>query len=238
MKNLILQKIYDSFETWEKNRNFVCQKGCATCCTQNVTITAVEANKIFHYILKNNKEQWFAKCLENISPLNPPKITTNEYATACLSGEEVDPGNNDNYTPCPFLQNNSCTIYSVRPFGCRCFGSNVKCSIDHPAEAPEFHLAASTSIYQIIEHMSQGEYWGNMLDVLLAMCGMREYESIRKLLFDDTLIKQSKDRLLKARPLPGFLLLEEDQKHVGPLLDMIFTTKIDHRTIEEILNGK
>ena len=238
MKNRILQKIYDSFETWEKDRDFVCQKGCSTCCTQNVTITAIEANKIFQYILENNKEQWFVKCLENASTLKPPKLTTNEYATACLSGKETHPENNDNFTPCPFLQNNSCMIYSVRPFGCRCFGSSVECGKDQPAETPDFHLAAATSVYQIIEHMDQGEYWGNMLDVLLTMCGMREYETIRNLLSDATLIEQSKNRLRMARPLPGFLLLEEDQKYVNPLLDAIFTTKVDHRTIEDVLNGK
>lgn len=238
MKNLILQKIYDSFETWEKDRDFVCQKGCSTCCTQNVTMTSVEANMIFQYIMENNKEQWFTKCLENVSTLKPPKLTTNEYATACLSGEEADPGDNDNFSPCPFLQNNSCMIYPVRPFGCRCFASSIKCSKDRPAEAPDFHLAASTSIYQIIEHMSQGEYWGNMLDILLTMCSMSDYKTISNLLSDDTLVEISKKKLRKARPLPGFLLLEEDQKNVSPLLEAIFTTKVDHRTIEDFLNGK
>lgn len=123
MKATIVQHIYAAFEEWAPAETFFCKKGCATCCTQNVTVTAVEGSIILQHIIKNDRQKSFAEKLEEAKELTPPPLTTNEYAEACFKGEDVDPGQNDNLTPCPFLENNTCSIYEVRPFGCRCFGS-------------------------------------------------------------------------------------------------------------------
>ncbi|WP_041277550.1 hypothetical protein [Desulfotalea psychrophila] len=45
-------------------------------------------------------------------------------------------------------------------------------------------------------------------------------------------------RTLTAKPLTGFLLTEEDLQVAGPLLQSIFSTKVDEKSIEDILNGK
>ena len=46
MKQQILFTIYDIFDQWNSDLDKACQRGCSGCCTQNVTITAVEGEAI------------------------------------------------------------------------------------------------------------------------------------------------------------------------------------------------
>lgn len=91
---------------------------------------------------------------------------------------------------------------------------------------------------QLIEHLGQGEYWGNMLDVLCVLSDISINRDICKLLIPDKAPAVRSINLRSGKPLPGFLILEEEWEAVSPLLNAIFTTRIDHRTIEEIFNGK
>ena len=45
-------------------------------------------------------------------------------------------------------------------------------------------------------------------------------------------------RTLTAKPLPDFLLSEEEGPKVAQLLEKVFDIEIDGRRIEDILNGK
>lgn len=76
-----------------------------------------------------------------------------------------------------------------------------------------------------------------MLDVLSALCDLPENRSYVTLLptyFAD----QSRVQVIKAKPLPGFLLLDEEMDKIAPLLDAIFTRKVGEKTVESILNGR
>ncbi len=73
---------------------------------------------------------------------------------------------------CPFLEDGCCSIYDVRPFSCRCFISETVCKPGVPAVIGETYLSASSAVMQIIEHLGQGEYLGNLFDVLLALCDL------------------------------------------------------------------
>ncbi len=238
MKEHILSAIYREFEQWSTQLNFSCQKGCSNCCTQNVTMTALEGTRIHRFIRKNGKEKWLAEALYHSHRTIPPQMTTNEYAAACLQGQDVTPGAGENPSPCPFLENDCCMIYEVRPFGCRCFGSRIRCSPGQEALLPEYYITASTAVMQVIEHLGQFEYWGNMIDVLLAMCDMTENRNTSLFLHDHSLSMQARIQTLTAKPLPGFLIPEDDHKRVDPLLTAIFSAKIDDRTIEQILNNR
>jgi hypothetical protein len=44
--------------------------------------------------------------------------------------------------------------------------------------------------------------------------------------------------VVKALPLPGFLLLEEEMEKINPLLEAIFISKVGDKSIEDILNNK
>lgn len=237
MKKEVLQTIYSCFETWADSESFICFKGCASCCTQNVTATSLEVAVVLDHIIKEQKEDWFGERLKKVSSIEPPIISTNEFALACMEDKDVDPGNFSNFEACPFLKENLCTIYEVRPFGCRCFNSRKKCSAGGAAEVPEYYLSASSTVQQLIEHLDQGWYWGNFLDVIFAMAGTHDYSFLKKYLNEDD-IEAAVKRVRKASPLPGFLYAQDEAQKIEPLLQTIFSAKCGKKTVEDVLNGK
>lgn len=238
MKDAVYQVILEKFDAWSSRYDRVCSKGCSTCCSQNVTITALEGEKILSYVRTAGLSFWMADKLCRTPSPNRPRMTTNEFAHAYLNGREADPGEYDSISPCPFLEEHSCMIYPVRPFSCRCFISAEHCSTSRPARVEECYLSASTAMMQLIEHMGQKEYWGNMLDVLLALCDMQINSQIAERLDNPARIMQARLRTHSARPLPGFLFTEEDVNVISPLLADLFATRINGRSIEDFLNGK
>jgi len=240
VKHKVLHTIYEIFESWSNSHNELrpaCHKGCSVCCTQNVTVTAIEGEDILRYILAEDMVDWFAKQLQLESPPAPPKLTTNDFAKECLDGHDVDPQLQISLTDCPFLEENICKIYPVRPFSCRLFVSSEKCSLNQAAQIPEFYIEASTAISQLVEHLGQKEYWGNMLDVLPALLDIREFSEIAEK-FDQAAIITSRMKTLTAKPLPGFLISDQGSEQVPPLLEKIFSTEVENKNIEDFLNGK
>lgn len=237
MKGQILFTLYDIFDQWNSDLDQACHKGCSGCCTQNVTITAVEGEAILRYVLAENMSLWLAEKLSFLRSHLPPKMTTNEFAAACLAGQDADPGDRQNLAICPFLESNLCAIYPVRPFGCRLFISERTCSAIHPALVPDAYFEAATAVTQLIEHLGQKEYWGNMLDVLPALLDISEFAEIAEHV-DSSMIMQARMQTLTATPLPGFLISEEHSGQVSPLLQEIFSAEVQGKKVEDILNGK
>lgn len=238
MKEKILLAIYQRFAEWTQDRNVACCKGCATCCTQNVIITATEAELIHKYILEHHKSAWLADILaKKRENAKRPKMTTNDFAKACLDGKDVDPGTADDLTPCLFLEDGVCQIYEVRPFTCRAFLSAQTCGPQQPAVMTETYAATTTALSQIIEHLGQKEYWGLLFDILTSMTDISAYkESADKI--NQAEVLECRMRTLTAKPLVGFLLTEEDWLEAEPLIQAIFSTEIEGKTVEDILNGK
>ncbi len=237
LKEDVLLVIYKEFEKW-MDEKIACKKGCAVCCTQNVTMTAVEGEFIHRHIRKQGKMEWFAETMQKKGKTRRPVMTTNGFAASCLRGEDVEPETYGNNDPCPFLNENCCSIYEVRPFSCRCFASTVTCETGSTAIISETYLSASSAVMQIIEHLGQGEYLGNMCDVLLALCDLPENRKYVEYL-PASLSNQSRVNVVKAEPLPGFLLLEEEMEKVGPLLEAIFSHEVSGgRSVENILNNR
>lgn len=69
-----------------------CGKGCSSCCKMNVTISQVEANLIAEKLGIKSKQ---------------------------LTNSKIHPLKEFIGIPCVFLEDNSCTIYDVRPYVCR-----------------------------------------------------------------------------------------------------------------------
>jgi Fe-S-cluster containining protein len=236
MKEEVLLRIYDAFEKWV-DEDLACKKGCATCCTQNVMITAVEGELIHRFIREQGKQEWFASKFQKKAKTRRPEITTNGFAASCLDGKDIEPDSYGSSEPCPFLEQECCTIYEVRPFSCRCFASTVVCKPGTPALIGETYLSASTAVMQIVEHLGQGEFLGNMLDVLLALCDLPENRKYFDIL-PASMPDQGLANVVKALPLPGFLLLEQEMEQINPLLEAIFISKVRDKSIEDILNNK
>jgi Fe-S-cluster containining protein len=236
MKSTILNTIYRIFAEWSRSLPAVCKQGCIACCTQNVTITALEGEEILRFVTAENLAPWLGEKLAHPHTHWSVEMTTNDFAEACLEGRETDPGVHHNTSHCPFLEENSCRIYPVRPFACRLFASTKKCSSTQPALLPDYYFEAATAVNQLIEHLGQREYWGNMLDVLPALLDINEFREIGTCV-DQTLIIKARLRTLTAKPLPGFLLSDEDGGKVTQLLETIFSTEVGGKRLEDILNG-
>ncbi len=170
-----------------------------------------------------------------------PARTTNEFAAACLARREfTDEPEERSTAACPFLADSLCSIYEVRPFACRLFVSSVTCSSDQPAVAPEFYFEAATAAGQLIEHLGQQQYWGNLCDVLGALLDLDHYREIAEPLDAEFPgeIRRAQLRVRAAQPLPGFLVSDESRTRVQQLLNAIFATTVDGRRLEDLLNGR
>ena len=165
-------------------------------------------------------------------------MTTNDFAAACLEGRDV-------LNPIP------CIVRLSAHFSKRTCAASIRCA---PSAADssspnkrvppcsllwsaDFYLEAATAVTQIIEHLGQKEYWGNMLDVLPALLDISEFKEIAEHL-STTQIIQARMRTLTAKPLPGFLISEEHMDAVSPLLQRIFDAEVEGKRVEDILNGK
>ena len=237
MKSTILHKIYAVFSEWSNHLSIACDRGCNACCTQNVTITALEGVEILRFVKAESLSPWLAEKLKRTTTHQSATITNNAFAKACLEGKETDPGALHNTSPCPFLVENICRIYPARPFSCRLFASTEKCSSTQPALIPDYYFEAATAVSQLVEHLGQKEYWGNMLDVIPALLDINEFREIADH-FQQTQIIEARLRTLTALPMPGFLFTEEASVKVTELLEVIFSTQVDGKRVEDILNGR
>ncbi len=129
-KLIVLNQIYKIYDEFAETLDVACKQHCAQCCTRNVTLTTLEGYKIADYLISNGKSDLFAKLKDESDKKRfQPLTTTNQLAEICMRGQEPPEEENDpSWGSCPFLTNNECPVYPVRPFGCRCFVSKQNCS--------------------------------------------------------------------------------------------------------------
>lgn len=195
-KQQALAAVYDVYADWVAQFSLACRKGCGACCTRSVTMTDLEGSMIIEFVQRNSGQQWLVQKLSAAAPGNYEDLmTTNQFAEACLNRQEVPKDSMGcwDFAPCIFLEDDACTIYEARPFGCRSFASHVQCAPGRAAEITPVHLTVNTVFCQLIEHInSDGGFWSTMTDILYAVV--------------DSDALPGKPRLLPARSIPGFLL--------------------------------
>ncbi|WP_035237402.1 YkgJ family cysteine cluster protein [Desulfobacter vibrioformis] len=163
-----LGEIYAMFDTAMAAFPFACAKQCADCCTCNVTATGLEIAYI-HDRLDGFARDDIRVRLDRAGQTRRyrPFQTTNGFALACMAGRDADEEENDpSWGICPLLDNGICTIYPVRPLGCRVMMSTTPCRQTGQADMPFLALTITTVFMQFVEHLDAGGVYGNFLDLL------------------------------------------------------------------------
>ena len=166
--NNTLGGIYALFDTAMAGFSFACTKQCADCCTCNVTATGLEVAYI-HDRLDASALNDVRERLDRAGKTRRfrPFQTTNGFALACMEGRNADEEENDpSWGSCPLLENGMCTIYPVRPLGCRVMMSTTPCQQTRTADMPFLALTITTVFMQFVEHLDAGGVYGNFLDLL------------------------------------------------------------------------
>lgn len=216
IQRLLLATLYDAFAEWADTFAFACRKGCATCCTRSVTMTSLEGDGIMAFLAEADRPPELAAPAFQPTPNRTGQCTTNTFVAAHLRGESVEEAESWDLRPCPFLKEESCSIYPVRPFGCRLFASLDPCASSGVADMPPGYLAGATALLQCIEHLDSGGRWGTMVEVLAGLnsgqadgCG----ES--------------------TAPIPGFLIAPDERALVEPLLQGLLTREVADQTFAQ-----
>jgi len=95
-----------------------CRKGCGICCCQLVPLSAPEAFFLYDYV-NSLPEERRTEILSRFSAINEGIIEriknlkdTDEHQALAWDYFKLR-------IPCPFLDDDSCSIYPIRPFACR-----------------------------------------------------------------------------------------------------------------------
>lgn len=205
-----LTRVYRLHDDYMDSFSFACRRFCSECCTTAMTLTSLEGRLIADFLNQQKKEDFFRRMRDHIlTPRYQPSLTTNGYAWLCIQGrtppEEILP---ESPGSCLLLENDLCSIYPVRPFGCRCMVSTSACSRYGSAKIDELTFTVNTVFLQIIEHLDQSGFFGSLTDVMLRI----ESDS-----------RQSETGCITAanRPAPQLMVPPEHREKIQPLLNTL-----------------
>lgn len=204
----IVDEIYRLYHKYTYKIPVSCCKFCADCCTGNVTLTRLEGAYLLHQLSDDRRvllTESLEKHLEH--PRYRPAHSTNGFVRLCR--EKEPPPEEENlpeWGQCPLLQDDACTIYAVRPFGCRSMMSRHSCRENGEAEIDDFTMTINTVFLQFIEHVDVGGFFGNLTDVLL------------KLSMDPA---DDSDGLVTVanQPIPALMVPPEHRNKIAPILN-------------------
>ncbi|MFH1138727.1 MAG: hypothetical protein V1816_21835 [Pseudomonadota bacterium] len=229
-KLLLLDKIKGWFDAWVDRRyQPACGRNCAVCCTTDLGAVTLEAYELLASLKERRRDDLLAK-LETASGKDyfRPRITTNTFAMACMTGQDPpEEAPDPNPAPCPLLLGGLCPDYKNRPFACRGIFSLRACKTGSEAEMPPELVSIVTICWQIIEHLDVGGLYGNLIDLVMVLVdekNMQKYEKGEAL---------KSPGLPPTRPLPGFLVPPEEQDVVREFLDGLFNLDCGGRTFRE-----
>lgn len=203
----ILKQIYALYHTQIATLDPACRKGCADCCTANVTMTRLEAELLVNGLASGERTRMFDRLAASAAtPGFRPALTTNGFAEICMSGGEppedaAEPGTG----ACPLLEDDLCTVYDLRPFGCRCMLSTTPCRQNGgQADIAEYILTVNTVFLQFIEHIDRDGFFGNLTDVLRRLAPGGE-------------LPPTDAPLIPTRPIPVLMVPAEHREKIQPL---------------------
>jgi len=110
-------------------KQLACAKGCAWCCYQQVSLTSYEAATIVDHV----RRHWSAERREAlIARLRERREQTRGLDSDAIRLKRL---------PCPYLEDDACSIHAVRPFRCRAYNSTdakvCRWMVEHAEEAAD-----------------------------------------------------------------------------------------------------
>ena len=213
-KRVVLEQVYETYDNFSKGFDVACKKYCANCCTRNVTMTTLEGYMITKFLKLKGKTDLY----ENIRKAFDkkrflPEITINTMADLCLQGKDTQVDESHaRWGECPLLINGECSIYQVRPFGCRCFVSKTKCKEDGYAKVSPFVFTVNSLFLQYIEHIDHDGCFGNLTDILLFLQTEENGE-----LFEQGIIECKNWKMIPNKPAKVFLIPPEHKDRIEPI---------------------
>lgn len=170
-KLALLGELYRIYADAADHLDLACAKGCAHCCTVNVTLTSLEGYRLLQG-LGSVQRRDLVQRIRDASPGRrfQPQFSFNQLAERCRDGRSVpaevcDPA----WGVCPLLADQACLFYRWRPFACRCMVSRLNCGRSGQAQMDEWVLTLNHVMLQFIEHVDADGFSGNLGDVLSHM---------------------------------------------------------------------
>ena len=166
-----LSRVLEIYDAFSSTLDIACQEKCAHCCTSNVTMTTLEGYKIVDGLIATDKLDVINRLKEmEEMPRFQPLLTTNRMAELCAADAKIPEEEiADERQECSLLTDSLCTMYDLRPFGCRCFISRQNCGETGFADIDDFTASVNTVFLQVIEHLDAEGCSGNLIDVLQFM---------------------------------------------------------------------
>ena len=224
-----LKAIYDFYDKFLKGTPLACKKGCATCCTTNVSVTSLEVEYILDSGLLTQRlgEKVREAALQDHFV---PSTTINTSAAMCLSENQMPEETSPiTFDPCPLLTHDGlCSIYQARPFSCRAMNSETLCTEGGEAFMAPFLVTVNLAMYQILEHIDSKGWYGNLLDMVTLVSENRE--GLQQVA--DTM----EGRIKTNRPLPCFIIPPDETMRFKSFMRRLSKVEIEGgKTVGDLL---
>ncbi|HFC97528.1 MAG TPA: YkgJ family cysteine cluster protein [Thermosulfurimonas dismutans] len=156
----LLEALYALVEEEARNYPFVCEPGCASCCTTYLWVTSLEAR----YLREALNSDLEARLLA-LKDYPRPGSTPNTMALLLMRGKSPPEDHPGEVRTCPLLgPDGLCSVYERRPLTCRLMFSVQRCELSGEARVPEEFLALSSLLFQIVEELDIGGLYGHLAD--------------------------------------------------------------------------
>jgi Fe-S-cluster containining protein len=212
-----LKSIYAVYDEFTAGIDRACRKHCASCCTCNVTGTTLEGWLICNRLASATTDH--AAFLEKLSETGfagrfQPRVTINDMVALCMQGKDLPDERNDPAAGnCPLIEGDTCSIYAMRPFGCRAMLSTVDCTGRQEAHMPPLILSTNNIVMQYIETLDRPGASGNLIDILLFLS-----DPVQRRAYENRQCPQWPQPLQPNRSFPALMIPPEHRTALQPLL--------------------
>ena len=215
-----LKRIYSAYDAFTADMDRACRKHCASCCTCNVIGTTLEGWLIHDRLTSGAADNTaFLEKLPGIAPPYrfQPKVTINDMVGKCIQGEELpDELNDPSAGRCPLIEDELCSIYEVRPFGCRAMLSTVDCTGRAEAQMPSLILSLNNVVMQYIETLDRPGASGNLIDILLFLS-----DPAQRCAYENGQRRRWPPPLQANQPFPVLMIPPEHRAVIQPLVQTL-----------------